>query len=1271
MNKSYRNIWNAATNTWTAVAETAKSHSKGSARAARQAVVALALGGASIGGAFAADACTTADGASGSLDAAGACQAAPTAGGARSIGTMAAIDDTYIKFNGTGAAATAGLNSLAIGLNAQGTGQNATALGTNTSASAMNTTAIGSNASATGAASTAVGMSASATQSHATAFGVGAQAVGTNSLAVGVNSRAANTGSIAIGEAAASTHDGAVALGAGSATDRTNSVSVGTATQQRQITNVAAGTTNTDAVNLGQMNTALSTKVDDTYVKVRTGSYASAVAAQAGDGATAVGANANANAMSAVAIGGNTTATAQNTVAIGTLASAIAKEATAVGVGAAAEGEHSSAFGRAARSTADNAVALGYGSVADRANTVSVGTATAQRQITNMAAGTQATDAVNVAQLTPVVTALGGGAVIDATTGTVTGPTYTLTNGGTQTTVGGALGALDGALTTANGNITKNSGDITAINTKLGSVVTDDYFKVDTASGATAATAGTSALAVGANAQSTGTFATGVGNNSVASGNNSAAFGMGATASAGASSAFGSFASATGFHATAMGEGAKASGSESVALGVGSVADRNNAVSVGSSTLQRQITNMAAGTQATDAVNVAQLTPVVTALGGGAVIDLTTGAVTGPTYALANGGTQTTVGGALGALDGALTTANGNIAKNTSDITTINNQLGDLASGTIGLVQQAKAGDDLTVGANTDGAAVNFTGTAGDRKLTGVAAGTVSATSTDAVNGTQLHGLSDSVASAIGGGSTVNADGSISAPSFTVGDGNGGTTTVGSVGGAVSNLDGRVTTNEGSISKLADQIGSGTVGLVQQAGAGADLTVGASTDGTAVNFTGTAGDRKLTGVADGDIAAGSSDAVTGGQLYTTNQAVAQNTADIADNRTEITNLNSQLASGQIGLVQQDATTGVITVAANTGGTSVNFAGTAGARTLSGVANGVNDDDAVTIAQLKATGLVDYTGKEIGAVTYDDISLDSVSFGGVGGTTLRNVAPGLIAAGSMDAVNGGQLHALQQQFAQQYGQLSGQMDDLTNRVGDLETGSGNPGNGGGGGVNPGAGGPGSIVVGDGSASGDNSSAIGQGAVASGGNGTAVGQGSVASGDNSSAIGQGAVASGDNSSAIGQGSSATGSGSVAIGQGSIADRDNAVSVGSAGHERQITNVADGTAPTDAVNVRQLDSAMQSVDQRFSDTNRMINDVAKNAYAGIAAAMAMPNMTPSQPGKTVVAVGAANFKSGSAVAAGATYRSRNGKWLMNGAVSVTSVGDAGVRGQVGYEF
>ncbi|MBG0870785.1 YadA-like family protein [Burkholderia sp. 9777_1386] len=1082
MNKTYRSIWNAVTNTWAAAAETAKSNSKGSSRAARQAVIALALGGAAIGGAVAAEVCTTNDGESGMIDTAGVCN--PSAVGALgtmgAVGTMAAIDDTYIKIGtSSGAnAAQAAASSIAVGANTSASGTYSTAFGNNTLASGNNSTAIGFTATSTGGASVAFGGIASA--DHASALGYGATA----------------------------SHKESAAVGTGSATDRENSVSVGSSALRRQITNVAAGTQDTDAVNLGQMNAELSKKVDNAYVKVNGTVEATATVA----GAIAIGNNAHADATGA------------------------AYAATAIG---------------------NNANAIG------------------------------------------------------------------------------------------------------------------------------------NALAVGASS------------NAVSRG---VAIGGGASASANRTTALGYLTKATAENAVAIGGSASAQDVNSVALGVSSTTDRENSVSVGSAALQRQITNMAAGTKSTDAVNVSQLEPVVAALGGSAAIDPTTGIVTGPTYTLANGGSQTTIGGALGALDTALTTTNGNVTALTGRMDTAESDIGDLqaavGSGSVGLVQQADAGANLTVGKDTDGAAVNFTGTAGARKLAGVATGDVSATSTEAVNGSQLHGASESVASAIGGGTVVNPDGSISAPSFTVGDGSGGTKVVNSVGDAVTNLDGRVTVNEGAITKLANEVGSGTLGLVQQASAGDDLTVGRSTDGAAVNFTGTAGARKLAGVAAGDVSATSNEVVIGSQLHGVSGSVASaigggatvnpdgsvsapsftvgdgsggtkivNSVGDAvtnlDSRTtinegSITNLATQIGNGTLGLVQQDPTTGAISVGAASSGAVVNFAGTGGARVLSGVANGVADDDVVTVSQLRATGLIDYTGKEVGAVTYDSgLSFDSVTFAGTNGTKLMRVAAGDISATSMDAINGSQLYALQEEFAKQYGDLSG-------RVGELEAGNSGGGGGAPGIGGPGTGGPGSIVVGDGAdASGSNSSAIGQGAVASGNNGSAIGQGAVASGSNGTAIGQGAVASGDNSTAVGQNAKASGNNSVALGAGSVADRDNAVSVGSAGNERQITNVAAGTAPTDAVNVQQLNDNINSVRSEI-DSNR------RDAAGGTASAVAIANLPQaSLPGESMVSVAGGTYSGESAAAFGVSTATRNGKWVIKASGSTNTRGTVAVGAGVGYRW
>ncbi|MBQ9422015.1 MAG: hypothetical protein IJU32_00415, partial [Pyramidobacter sp.] len=84
-------------------------------------------------------------------------------------------------------------------------------------------------------------------------------------------------------------------------------------------------------------------------------------------------------------------------------------------------------------------------------------------------------------------------------------------------------------------------------------------------------------------------------------------------------------------------------------------------------------------------------------------------------------------------------------------------------------------------------------------KITNVAPGTISSSSTDAVNGSQLWGAASSVATVIGGGSTVNEDGSISAPSYVVGG-----TTYNTVGDAVSALDSRFDSIRGGFDDLRD-----------------------------------------------------------------------------------------------------------------------------------------------------------------------------------------------------------------------------------------------------------------------------------------------------------------------------------------------------------------------------------------------------------------------------------------------------------------------------------
>ncbi len=815
----------------------------------------------------------------------------------------------------------------------------------------------------------------------------------------------------------------------------------------------------------------------------------------------------------------------------------------------------------------------------------------------------------------------------------------------------------------------KDDETIGQMNTALSTKVDDTYFK-DSFSGTAASVTGVNSVALGAGSSASNT-------QTMALGFSSQATGLVGTA-------VGSQTVASGVRASAFGARANASADFSVALGASSIANRPYAVSVGSDdptgfsgVFTRQIINVGAGTAATDAVNVSQLTPVVTALGGGATIN-PDGSVTGPSYTLANGtGTPaTTIGDALGQLDGALTTTNGKVG----DLET------KLGSGTIGLVQQAGAGQKLTVGKDTDGTVVDFTNNASaSRTLTGVAAGAVAAGSTDAINGAQLHAVSSSVASAIGAGSSVNADGSISAPSFTVGDGKGGTTTVNNVGAVVSNLDGRTTTNENSITTINKQLGdlsSGTIGLVQQLKAGDNLTVGAATDGAAVSFKGTAGNRQLIDVAAGSVSNTSTDAVTGAQLYGTASSVASaigagstvnpdgsitapsftvgdgkgGTTTVTNvgavvsnldgrtttNETSITDINNKLSSGSIGLVQQAGAKGDVTVAAGSGGTAVNFAGTDGVRVLSGIGAGIGNNDAVSVGQLKSVigyNIVDPLDPLM-AVRYDDASMNSVSFGGstLFGTVLNNVGAGLIASGSLQAVNGGQLFDMQAKY-------DGLIGDLDSRVGNIEAG----GIGG-----PGTGTPEGSVPSPGK--GDGSTAVGAGSDASGKNSSAIGNGAVASGSGSTAVGNGAVASGENSTALGQGAQASNNNSVAIGAGSKTDRDNEVSFGSPGNERILSNVADGVRDTDAVNVRQMNNAIGGL-------NNKIDSTRSDAMGGVAAAMAVAGLPASSaPGKTFMAIAGSTYGGEQGTAIGASYMSKNGKWLVKGAVNTSTRGEVG---------
>lgn len=230
---------------------------------------------------------------------------------------------------------------------------------------------------------------------------------------------------------------------------------------------------------------------------------------------------------------------------------------------------------------------------------------------------------------------------------------------------------------------------------------------------------------------------------------------------------------------------------------------------------------------------------------------------------------------------------------------------------------------------------------------------------------------------------------------------------------------------------------------------------------------------------------------------------------------------------------------------------------------------------------------------------------------------------------------------------------------------------------------------STVVGNSAlASGANSSAFGTGAKAEGSGSMAMGNGaqtgasatnSVAIGNqanaaqsNTVALGNNAQATVANSMALGTGAQASGANSVALGTNSVANRPNVVSVGAEGAERQVVNVGDGTADTDAVNLRQLRSATSDFTSSINNVRDDLRKVERNANAGAASAMAVAGLPQAYtPGRSMASAAASHYLGQSAIAVGLSTISENGRWVYKIAGNVNSQGKLGAVIGAGYQW
>jgi autotransporter adhesin len=662
-------------------------------------------------------------------------------------------------------------------------------------------------------------------------------------------------------------------------------------------------------------------------------------------------ADSNAAGKDSTAIGPASTSTGSQSVAMGANAQAQSDQSVAIGAGAVAQdgravsiGQGNIASGNGAVALGDPSIATGDGAVVAGKDDVATGTGAIAMGNTSTAIGDGAVSLGNMnnanglgsVALGSANTVNGNGAIAIGSNNSISGDNSLAIGSGVTTTASDALSIGNGSEAHATSAVAFGNRAL-ATGLRAISVGTDT-----TATGVEAATFGTHAdatndyaTAIGADAQANGLQSTALGNQAVAKADLTTAVGAGAQATTIYASAFGQMSTASGLASIAMGNASTATGYASAAIGTGSIADKDGSVALGVATQtvrgavsdysafglsdaqssegevaiarnvsyldpntgqmtvtgNRQITGLAAGSAATDAVNVSQLRGVssslgisiASGLGGGSSYNSTTGAVTGPSYTLF-GTTYNNVGDALQALAGYDVTNGG--------------------SGGNGIINP-----NIVTYSDSSHADVNLAGNG--TQIHNLADGQVAAGSTDAVNGSQL--------------AATNA---------------------------------QVAANTNAVSTLSNQVQNGAIGVVQYSNAATPTQGNGGTKTNDVTLVGanSAAPVALHNVADGQVAAGSTDAVNGSQLAATNAHVA----------TVETTANAAMAMSQ-NSVQYD-----------NGGSSVTLGGGGGSTpvALHNVADGTSANDAVNLGQLtSATNAAynqsaAYTDRQIAAVRFD-------------------------------------------------------------------------------------------------------------------------------------------------------------------------------------------------------------------------------------------------------------------------------------------------------------
>ncbi|QII30256.1 hemagluttinin domain-containing protein [Stenotrophomonas maltophilia] len=1043
----------------------------------------------------------------------------PSYGNSTVSGDQLLILGSRSSLNGTGGVAygnlisATGRNVVAVGYQVKVTnGGYATAVGANAMADGVGTTVFGNHAEAYTTNSVAVGSGARTNNGAGISrIAIGGDAYAgssgwTGAIALGGDSNASHD-SVAIGYGARTTQSGSVSLGRGSVASQANTVSVGNDTTKRRIVHVADGNingTSTDAVNGRQLQTAkndIKTATDAAAGAQRTANTANTTATTAKSTADQALANSRvvtqASASGSVRVGGDNTGT---TVSFANKSNAT-RYLNGIRNGALSASSTDAVTGQQLFATNSNVTKAQ--TTADAAKT----TATAAQSTANTAntnANTALAKANAVSGLVSQASASGNVRLGGENTGTV------LDVRNKSNAVRGITGLKDGALSTTsteavtgkqlnatNANVSKAQAAADATAARLnasavamgaGAVAEQASYGISTALGNNAKAYNGKSVAMGADARATvddvGNKVSGNGGVSIGagtrSGNGAVALGLDAVATGDRGIAVGHEASGKGTHATALGFQSNASANQATAVGRGAVASSLYASALGNQASATAQSALALGDRAS-ATHAGAV-----ALGNGSATTATNQVSVG------NGSLKRKV---VNVADGALSTSSSEAvtgkqlhATNTSVAAVKATADGAQARVVVldGLVGQVSASGNVRLGADNTGTVVDVANKTGaKRKLQNLANGVLSASSTDAVTGQQLNATNSEVTSVRTAATAARTA-----------------------------ADAARGVADGAVQK-ADALG----GLVGQVSASGNVRLGAENTGTIVDVANkSGGKRRIYNIANGALGAGSTDAVTGQQLFATNSVVETQWQALAGHAQQLTDQDERIADNRVELdaLRTDFD---------------NF-----------------DPDLDGVVKFSADrGLVDMEGARVSGVAAGDIS----------------------SATSTDAVNGGQLFNTNVRVAaiekvNGYVQVGVDGESRFAQAGLLGVAIGDS-------AEAATGSDGATAIGAfARARGQGSVALGRGALvdASAQSGFALGTGSNVYATGGTALGSfSQIESGAKNS-------------VALGNSSIAEDSYVVSVGNSQLTRRVVNVGRGVNSSDATTVGQLSEALAAL-------------------------------------------------------------------------------------------